>query len=353
MAEAATPADEAERLRALQQLNVLDTPLEERFERIVRIVRQTLDVPIAAVSLVDEHRQWFKSMQGLAVAETPRSVAFCAHAILEDRPLVVTDAATDARFAENPLVTADPNIRFYAGCPLTVGGGHRVGTLCAIDQVPRPVGEEQIAVLGDLAEIVAAELQRSLLSEANQRLVAELAAAERAALIDPLSRLWNRSGGEQMLAREWELALRDETPVGIMVVDIDGFAAVNAEHGREVGDAVIRHVGRTVSTMLRPYDVVARWDDDAFLVVAPKCDGAGLGIAANRVLHGIRQHPPELPSGEIPLTVSIGGAVVAAAAGDVDGGIAAAERALAAAQTTGGDGFALAAEAPARRVAGG
>ena len=128
------PPDEAFRLRTLTSLSILDTPAEERFDRLTRLAQRLFNVPIALVSLIDSNRQWFKSCQGLDVRETPRDVSFCAHAILGNDLLVVPDAAADARFADNPLVTGEPFIRFYAGCPLKAPNGSLLGTLCVIDR---------------------------------------------------------------------------------------------------------------------------------------------------------------------------------------------------------------------------
>jgi GAF domain-containing protein len=147
------PEDEDERLDALGRLDLLDTPAEERFDRITRLARKVFDAPIALVSLVDAERQWFKSAQGLNVAQTPRETSFCGHAILQDRVFVVEDAARDGRFADNPLVTGDPRIRFYAGYPLRTASGHRVGTLCVIDRRPRDPGEEELRALEDLGSL--------------------------------------------------------------------------------------------------------------------------------------------------------------------------------------------------------
>ena len=112
------PADEAQRLEALRALSILDTLPEERFDRLTRLAKRLFGVPIALVSLVDDHRQWFKSRQGLEVSETPRDISFCGHAVLGDDIFLVTDASKDERFFDNPLVTDDPHIRFYDGCPL-------------------------------------------------------------------------------------------------------------------------------------------------------------------------------------------------------------------------------------------
>lgn len=173
MIPAPLPADEAARLGALRELALLDTDAETRFDRLTRLARDLFGVPIALVSLVDEDRQWFKSRQGLPAPETPREVSFCAHAILEEREVfVVPDATRDDRFADNPLVTGDPDIRFYAGAPLSTSDGHQVGTLCVIDRSPRDWTREQSAALRDLADIVEAELERSRVEQHEKALVA-------------------------------------------------------------------------------------------------------------------------------------------------------------------------------------
>ena len=153
------PDNEPERLAALKGFEILDTPPEEAFDRITRTVAAFLDVPIALVSLVDESRQWFKSRHGLDAGETPRDIAFCAHAILDDQVLVVDDATKDKRFADNPLVSGEPNIRFYAGAPLCTRDGFRLGTLCAIDYEPRELTKAQEQVLSDLAQVVVDEME--------------------------------------------------------------------------------------------------------------------------------------------------------------------------------------------------
>ncbi|WP_429174325.1 PAS domain S-box protein [Aeromonas salmonicida] len=159
MATYPIPPDEAERLHLLHALRILDTPSEEVFDRITRLVARILDVPIALVSLVDTDRQWFKSRIGIDVNETPRELAFCAHAIAQTSPLIVTDTTQDSRFMSNSLVTGDPNIRFYAGVPLRSIGGLSIGTLCAIDSKPRQLNPGEVSILVDLAALVSKEMQ--------------------------------------------------------------------------------------------------------------------------------------------------------------------------------------------------
>lgn len=158
---ASVPKDEERRLRTLQQTGLLDTEPEERFDRYTRIATALFDVPIAMVSLVDRDRQWYKSRVGTDTRETGRDRAFCAHVILGDDVMQVPDALVDDRFADSPLVTGEPRIRFYAGAPLSLGDGSAVGTLCVIDHRARNLDEGQLRLLSDLAKLVERELQTS------------------------------------------------------------------------------------------------------------------------------------------------------------------------------------------------
>ena len=165
MKEPDIPPNETERQAALCALELLDTAPEERFDRITRIAQRHFGVQIALVSLVDAGRQWFKSRQGLDAAETPRDISFCGHAILADDIFHIPNALKDPRFADNPLVTGGPEIRFYAGAPLHAPGGERVGTLCVIDSQPRELNAEDLAMLRDLGDSVEAELEHAQLRE--------------------------------------------------------------------------------------------------------------------------------------------------------------------------------------------
>jgi GAF domain-containing protein len=160
MTPAPIPPRDAERLQALHALLILDTPPEERFDRIVRFAADEFGVPMALISLVDSQRQWFKARLGLAACETSREVSFCGHAILAPEVFVVEDTLADPRFADNPLVTGDPHLRFYAGAPLALPSGHLAGTLCVLDTAPRVFDTVDRAILAGLGEIAAEELAR-------------------------------------------------------------------------------------------------------------------------------------------------------------------------------------------------
>ena len=147
-----TPLNEPGRLAALLAFELLDTPAEAMFDNITRLAAQICNTPIALISLIDAERQWFKSRIGLGVTETPRELAFCAHAINRDGLFEIENALLDPRFRDNPLVTSDPDIRFYAGMPLSDGHGHNLGTLCVIDRQPRQLNEQQRQSLKLLAQ---------------------------------------------------------------------------------------------------------------------------------------------------------------------------------------------------------
>ena len=198
MISAPLPVDEVERLAELQALEILDTPSETRFDRIVELAARVFRTPIAYVAMIDANRQWFKSRCGLDASETARDISFCSHTILQGGPLVVPDARLDPRFCDNPLVVGEPHVRFYAGYPLAGPGGRRVGTLCLADRVPRTLDDGELEILSRLAAMAEHELgmvsliraQRDLLDTktrllATQRRLAE-ELAEAAAYVQSL-----------------------------------------------------------------------------------------------------------------------------------------------------------------------
>lgn len=157
--EARKPDQEAARLEALRQYQILDTPSEQAYDDFTLLASSICEVPIALISLVDAERQWFKSKVGLESSETARNISFCGHTILSNETLVVNDALSDSRFVYNPLVTSDPSIRFYAGAPLISPEGHALGSLCVIDRQPRVLLASQKTALEALARQVVSQLE--------------------------------------------------------------------------------------------------------------------------------------------------------------------------------------------------
>jgi GAF domain-containing protein len=153
------PHNEAKRLKVLWQYEVLDTVPEEVFDDLTSLAAHICEAPMALISLVDEDRQWFKAKVGVTLNETSRDMSFCGHAIMQSDLFIVPDATKDARFAKNPLVTAEPKIRFYAGAPLVTPDGHALGTLCVLDKVPRKLRPEQQKALRVLAHHIVSQLE--------------------------------------------------------------------------------------------------------------------------------------------------------------------------------------------------
>ncbi len=168
MQEARLPKNEASRIATLHGFGILDTPREDRFDRYTRISARTFDMPIALISLVDRHRQWFKSSVGIGTSEMPRDISFCGHAILGDGVFEVRNARLDPRFRDNPLVMGPPRIRFYAGAPLKAPNGHRLGTLCIIDRLPHELDDDEKSMLQTLADMVVGEITKRFDEEAER-----------------------------------------------------------------------------------------------------------------------------------------------------------------------------------------
>lgn len=246
----ATSIDEAVRLTTLRSLDILDSLGEERFDRLTRMAKHMFRVPIALVSLVDENRQWFKSCIGLEVSETSRDISFCGHVILGDEVFVIPDTLKDDRFADNPLVLEDPHIRFYAGCPIRVANGSRIGTLCIIDQVPRDFCAEDEELLKDLAAMVEQELT-----------------AVQLATLDEMTNLTNRRGFMGVANKILSLCVRNQIPATLAFIDLNNFKSINDQHGHAEGDRALVDFSQQLATAFRSSDVVARLGGDEFVVL--------------------------------------------------------------------------------------
>jgi diguanylate cyclase (GGDEF)-like protein len=247
MIAAPKPPDEERRLAALHALKLLDTEPEERFDRITRLAQRVFGTSMATFTLIDADRQWFKSEVGAAGKEDPRDISFCAHAIVELQTTVIEDARYDKRFHDNPLVTGDPNIRFYAGHPVSGPGGETLGTLCVIDDKPRTRDDFDVEALVELAAMVEAEVASFSL-----------------AIGDELTGLANRRGFEMLGERLVTAARRLELPVSVIYADLDKMKPINDTYGHQSGDLAIKEVAEVLNSTLRASDLVARLGGDEF-----------------------------------------------------------------------------------------
>jgi diguanylate cyclase (GGDEF)-like protein len=307
MISASVPPNESERLAALRRCEALATAPDVAFDDLVLLASQVCEAPMAAISLVDQRQQWFKSQVGLGIRQTPREVAFCAHTILQPDLLVVPDARKDERFHDNPLVQSDPHVRFYAGAPLVTTDGQAIGALCVMDTVARSLSTRQAEALRVLARQVINQIE---LRQAQRRLV-------QAALHDALTGLPNRvllvDRIEQCIARARS---RGDYHFAVLYLDLDRFKVINDSMDHSAGDQLLVAVAQRLTVSVRGGDTVGRAEEDLetvarlggdeFTVVlenlrAPE-DAAGV---ARRLLAELSK-PLPLDGQEIVVTASMG-----------------------------------------------
>lgn len=278
MLAAPIPENETERLAALYELHILDTPPIDRFDRITRVCSAMFGVPITLVSLVDANRQWFKSKCGLDAQQTPRDVSFCGHAILQDDALVIHDALLDPRFNDNPFVTGDPKIRFYAGHPLSVASGHKIGTLCLIDHEPREFGPRERELLRDLARVTQDEIQLVDIVELQQdlrRAKAEIEEANRSLergnrfIRQVLGSQMSDAVAEKLMESPDAMKLGGETrEVTILMADLRGFTPLAEKLPAErTVDMLNRFMGAVIDVILKCGGTVDQIVGDGLLAI--------------------------------------------------------------------------------------
>jgi diguanylate cyclase (GGDEF)-like protein len=299
--------DEAGRLLALHRYCALDSIHEPNFDTITGIVKDLLGVPIAAVSLIDQDKQRFKSIQGLDVKETSREVAFCDHTIRSKEALVVPDATADPRFADSPLVTEGSQIRAYAGAPLNTPDGYNVGALCAMHRRRHDFAPGDIALLERFAQVVVDQLELR-------------SAAHRDFLTGALSRRAFTDAATTALGR----LLPEKRSACVAILDVDHFKRVNDEHGHPTGDLVLKAVSQTIGGHLRSQDLFGRLGGEEFGIFFYAAIAAEALEGAERVRRAIEAlSTPDCPA----VTVSIG--IAAIEPGDkLEGAMARADAAL-------------------------
>lgn len=259
-------SDESRRLQVLHSLNILDTPADERFDRITRLAARLFRVPIALFTLVDSNRQWFKSNLGLGVAETARDISFCTYAIEQEDVMVIPDAKQDPMFQNNPLVLQDPNIRFYAGCPVHADTGSRLGTLCLIDREPREFSRHDEAVLRHAAQMIENELTADFLAHA-----------------DPLTDMLNRRGFDSRAKEAIALCHDAELQACLFLFDLVNFKAFNERHGPAAGDRALIEFSHLLRETFRGSDLIARYGDDDFVILMVDINALGPQAALKRL----------------------------------------------------------------------
>ncbi|MBT8101430.1 MAG: sensor domain-containing diguanylate cyclase [Gammaproteobacteria bacterium] len=297
------------RIAALHQTDSFYTPLEERFERITRLARQAMGVRVASVSLLADDTIWFKSVIGWRVSELPLKDSLQQPMLESGGPLIVPDTHADSRYANLPLVVGKPNFRFYAGYPLRDGDGAIIGAFCVCDVKPRKVDNGLGVILSDLGQLAERELLTTDLWNAQSQLVGKLDTARRQALLDPLTRVWNRRGGLELMEMVQQESIASHEQFAVCLVDLDNFKEINDEHGHGTGDQALRKIAASITASIRPDDVVARYGGDEFFVVLRNATPDICELVAGRICDKVRDTRVRIDDGSLATTVSIGMAV--------------------------------------------
>ena len=281
---------EVERLAEVQRLDVLDTPPEEAFDRIVRLVKDLVGAPVVAITMFDAHRGWVKAGEGwCAQTEVDRKKTFCIHTIQGNGPMVVPDATKDVRFATNPFVTGTPYIRSYAGVPLRTDKGLNVGSLCVVDFKQREFTQDQVRILTSFAEMAVQEL------ELRQQMAT-----------DVLTGLLSRRSFETEGARAVGLARRHSQALSLISFDLDHFKSINDRFGHAIGDRVLVRVAQVAKAFLRETDLIARIGGEEFAILLPRTDRKDATAVAKKLCKAIEQLKFELEAVSFNVTASFG-----------------------------------------------
>lgn len=276
MKSAIPTPDEDKRVKALKSLNIVFSPAEERFDRITALASKLFDVPIALISLVSDDIQWFKASCGLDADQTGRDVSFCGHAIHQEDAFVVEDALLHPHFADNPLVTGPPHVRFYAGQPLAYQG-YMVGTLCLIDHIPRKLETSDLETLRQLGSWVENELNAQQPKTADRVVFNELTESEREKLQDPQTRMLNRAG----LQRVMERVLADSRSESLMAVL--KCAEDRGDLPLDIAATSNRETARRIRSLTGIDDIVAHLGGGEFFLFSPDIDSATADLLLRRL----------------------------------------------------------------------
>ncbi len=255
---------ERERLDSLYNLQILETPIEQRFELITGLLCTIFDVPVSAISFVDLHRQWFKSIQGLAIEQTDRCVSFCQHTILGDDVMVIPDARFDDRFGNNPLVTSDPGIVFYAGTPIYSPEGLPIASLCIIGYEPRSLDERDRAILRKLARLVEQMLQAPRANDTEESMVRKVGEQWRSSMIDPLTRQWNAEGIQTLIRESIIESQTQRERIGLSLIRLEGIDALRQDQGIVASERATYLFSRELLASLPAHDIIGRLRGNEF-----------------------------------------------------------------------------------------
>lgn len=297
------------KLAQLPESTYFCTPIEERFERLTRLARRALNVPVAAITFLSEEKQWFKSVAGWAVSELPNEQSFCPITLAAGELTVFEDAAQEPAVSHHPLVLTGPQFRFYAGLPIIDENEVLCGTFCVFDQKPRQLSALDKATLEDLAALTQREIVGEHMRSVHHALTAKLGIARRESMMDPLTRLWNRRGASVLIKAALDAAREQKSSVGIAILDLDNFKHINDNYGHQTGDEVLRKTALRLIQSIRSNDSVCRIGGDEFLLLMKDCDEETAKLTTERIRQSVVVSPVPTRQGDITISTSVGYAV--------------------------------------------
>lgn len=295
-------------LAEMQVRDLIQTPLEARFNRLARMTRRALGTRVSAISFLNSEGEWFKAVTGWNVSDLPPDRSLAATLVHEDSTVAIADMLEDERTRRHPLVTSSPRFRFCAMEPIVDRFENVIGVVAVYDTEPRKVTSDLLEAITDAGDLAQRELLLSDFGGIQQKLLAKLDASRRQALLDELTRLWNRRGGMLLLEQALEGGRRDAS-VGVCVVDVDDFKAVNDRYGHAMGDVVLRKLAAAIVDSIRPGDIACRLGGDEFLLLIPDIAPDQLQQVIDRVRNRVQSLVIGTRAGKVKVTISIGGTV--------------------------------------------
>jgi len=296
-------------LATLRMGDLLDTPLEARFNRLAHLARRALGVQTVTISLFDGEREWIKAADGSDLWEVPVTQSLAASLARDGVRVLVDDTLQDARCRLHDLVTRSPGVRFIAVYPLRDQTDQVIGALVAYDTAPQQSTDDMTAVLDEVGQLAQRELFLLEAGGAQERLLMKLNTARRQALLDDLTRLWNRRGGLELLEHAITNGAGQNEGLGVCIADVDRFKDVNDSHGHSAGDIVLKRVAATMVDSVRTGDTVCRLGGEEFLLIVPAVAATELTDVLDRVRSRVAAQAIRIQEATVRVTLSLGACV--------------------------------------------
>ncbi len=285
--------------------NLINTPIEQNFERLARMTKRMFDVPVIVIGLFDEKRKAVKPIVSLDFGDASVYIPFFSEFNTNDI-MVVEDATQNELFQNHPLVVGDPMIRFIVICPIFEKNGKKVGSLIMMDHQPRSLGLTDLMSLNEIVKLIETELCSFRISKAQKLFLQDISNKDKSQFVDAPTKAWNNLGYSKILDYQLIESKKDKSHFGLAVVDIDNLTDINKEHGKEVGDQVLALTARTILTSCRDEDTIGRGEDGDFMVLIHADDSENIKTIVNRIKFNLDKIEIKVPKGKLSYHVTIG-----------------------------------------------